>query len=225
VTKRICSLLVAVAIFFCIREARAGYTHYWRWRIVPDGAALEASLVEMDKLADAKRSILTDRRGQTGGNARFRGWCDWGKDAGETPDGGETPCIGFNGVGPDEHETFGFPLAPFTNDPAFSFVKTAAKPYDVVVAASLIVARDHFAPDALEISSDGTWPEDFAAAAQLYEQVLKRRPRDPRSPALDRGGAPEGPPVSANASRVRWLLFGLIAIAFLGVLVVYRRQS
>jgi len=215
---RVSAMLLALALFSWSGRARAGYTHYWKWLGVPNAAALEVSLVEMDKLATAKRAILSDRGGHTDEFAHFNGTCPWGEEA------GESPCIVFNGIGPDQHERFGFPLAPFTNDPAFSFVKTAYKPYDVVAVACLIVARDHFAPEVLEISSDGTWADDFTAGAQLYEKVLGRRAHDPLSPRVERASASveTPPPVTRATARYRWLLFGAIAIAFVVVLVVYR---
>lgn len=58
--------------------------------------------------------------------------------------------IAFNGDGDDGHETFWFQREP--DD--FQFCKTAAKPYDVLVTAMLIVSHKH-APDVLRISSDG----------------------------------------------------------------------
>jgi hypothetical protein len=216
-------VLLAVALW--TRPVYAGYTHYWKWRTPPAPAPLEASLAEMEKLALARRDILTDQDGQHGSKPRFRGACPWGRDA------GDLPCIAFNGKGPDAHETFGFPLAPFTNDPNFSFVKTAYKPYDVVAVACLIVARDHFPAAVLEISSDGTWTEDFGAGARLYEEVLGRPAHDPlearvqlprRADADVKDAATA--PVSPESARSRWLVFGLLAVAFVAVLVVFRSR-
>jgi hypothetical protein len=196
---------------------------------VPESGALAATVVEMVKLADAKLSILTDNDGVAGDAAHFRGTCAWGGDSGS-----ETPCIVFNGIGDDGHETFGFPLAPFTNNPAFSFVKTARKPYDVVAVACLIVARDHFSTAALEISSDGTWAE-FAEGARLYQRTLGRAPHDPLSPRAEvplsptaedesaREGSTTDAP-SPGSVRKRWLVAGLFVVVVLGVLVVFREK-
>lgn len=68
--------------------------------------------------------------------------------------------IAFNGDGDEGHETFWFQREP--DD--FQFCKTAAKPYDVLVTAMLIVSHKR-APDALRISSDGgieDWADGLA---------------------------------------------------------------
>lgn len=62
--------------------------------------------------------------------------------------------IAFNGIEEDAHETF-----VLTKDgPAFSFCKTARKPYDIAVVALLILAN-HYGPDVWEITSDGVVSE------------------------------------------------------------------
>ena len=61
----------------------------------------------------------------------------------------------FNGKGDNAHEPFIFP-----GESGFNFCKTAYKPYDTVVVACLFVARDYFAPDQLEIASDGEAEEN-----------------------------------------------------------------
>jgi len=83
----------------------------------------------------------------------------------------ETPeiaadVIAFNGPNEDGHETFWFQREP--DD--FQFCKTAAKPYDLLVTAMLIVSHKH-APDALRISSDGG-VEDWRAGLDFTRQVL-----------------------------------------------------
>ena len=68
--------------------------------------------------------------------------------------------IVFNGVGEDHHETF--ILAKNIN--AFSFCKTARKPYDLAVCGVLMLASVHATSG--EISSDGInaahgqWPDN-----------------------------------------------------------------
>jgi hypothetical protein len=85
----------------------------------------------------------------------------------------ETSRVDFNGTGVDAHEPFVFP-----GGNGFNFCKTAAKPYDEVVTACLLVARDHFPPSVLEISSDGSW-SDWAEGAKLYSAVFHRPARNP----------------------------------------------
>ena len=224
VTKRCVIVLVVVAILLSVSHAsHAGYTHYWTWKTVPASPELEATLAEMNMVAVAKQSILTGFEEDDAEVPRFRGTCSWG-------DGGaDTACILFNGIGDAQHETFAFPLAPFTNNPEFSFVKTAYKPYDVVVAACLIVARDHFPEESLHIGSDGTWPENFTAGGKLYTQVLGRAAHNPlstrglsTSPNTSPNDGPV-PPGDPGAVRKRWLVFSLFVAVVIGVLLVFRR--
>lgn len=70
--------------------------------------------------------------------------------------------IAFNGAGEDGHETF-FMERVRTDD--FAFCKTARKPYDQVVAASLCILH-YIAPDAFEISSDG-WRSEWQEGLEL----------------------------------------------------------
>jgi hypothetical protein len=154
-------VIVVVALVGVLfpREAHAGYTHYWKWKQPPDAPRVERAIAEMNQIVDARRDIL------------------------DVGDAGGPGGILFNGIGGDAHETFGFPLAPFAGKPEFNFVKTAMKPYDAVVTACLIVARDHFTREELEISSDGTW-DAWRNGRDLYIQVLQRQASDPMN---DRG--------------------------------------
>lgn len=81
--------------------------------------------------------------------------------------------VDFNGIGDDGHEPFVFP-----GEPGFNFCKTAYKPYDEVVTACLLVARDHFPPKVLAISSDGEWA-DWGKGEKLYRSVFGRSPKYP----------------------------------------------
>lgn len=69
-------------------------------------------------------------------------------------------AIAFNGVGDDGHETFWLDK----NETAFSFCKTARKPYDLAVCGVLMLASIHATSG--EISSDGIneahgqWPDN-----------------------------------------------------------------
>jgi hypothetical protein len=78
--------------------------------------------------------------------------------------------IVFNGVGADAHETF-FVSADGVD---FNFCKTAQKPYDIAVTASLIHAKKVFG-DNIKISSDGDW-SDWEGGQLLYESVYDIQP-------------------------------------------------
>lgn len=206
-------------VLLCPRTAHAGYTHYWMWHARPDAEALRACVADMDRIVEARRGILADWQDRTGTAAVFLGTGTFG-DAGVP-----APDIVFNGIGDDGHEAFGFPLAPFMADrPEFQFVKTAAKPYDEVVTACLIVARDHFRPEVLTIASDGTWRPDWAPGAALYEQVLGRPATDPLGGAMDLPGDGEppaegtAPPRDSGSTRRNLIVSALV---FLALAIVY----
>ena len=87
--------------------------------------------------------------------------------------------IRFNGVRENGHETFIVRRVPhegrpewqgLLNDRWFDFCKTARKPYDILVCASLLVLKAHLG-DWLELSSDGTWDE-WKPARALCKRVL-----------------------------------------------------
>ena len=52
----------------------------------------------------------------------------------------------------------------------FNFCKTAAKPYDLVVTAILVLA-EHFSEGHFKVSSDGD-PEDWAEGLALAREVV-----------------------------------------------------
>ena len=80
--------------------------------------------------------------------------------------------IVFNGVGANSHETF-FVSADGVD---FNFCKTAQKPYDTAVTASLILAKKIFG-DNIKISSDGDW-SDWESGQLLYESVFNIQPEN-----------------------------------------------
>lgn len=75
--------------------------------------------------------------------------------------------INFNGKDDDSHETF---YITKSKDSNFNFCKTAAKPYDLAVTATLLLLHHH-APENFEISSDGR-PEDWTQAMQLNSKLF-----------------------------------------------------
>lgn len=78
----------------------------------------------------------------------------------------------FNGVGQNAHESFGFAIG----DEGFNFCKTAQKPYDAVVTASLIHAKI-ILRDGIVLSSDGSG-KDWQSGQVLYETVFGVTPID-----------------------------------------------
>ncbi len=80
--------------------------------------------------------------------------------------------IVFNGVGANSHETF-FVSADGVD---FNFCKTAQKPYDTAVTASLILAKKIFG-DNIKVSSDGAW-SDWESGQLLYESVYNIQPEN-----------------------------------------------
>jgi hypothetical protein len=80
--------------------------------------------------------------------------------------------IVFNGVGANSHETF-YVSADGVD---FNFCKTAQKPYDTAVTASLILAKKIFG-DNIKVSSDGNW-SDWESGQLLYESVYNIQPEN-----------------------------------------------
>lgn len=90
--------------------------------------------------------------------------------------------VHFNGKGEDGHETFVFARETEIRDyqkqegakRAFSFCKTAQKPYDKYVVACLIIAKSIFGKD-VTISSDGDleeWQEGKALAETAMNSTV-----------------------------------------------------
>ena len=209
---------IGLVSLFAAPSAMAGYTHYWTWRVVPDEKRLDACLTDLEKIADKSRSILADRDGKTGPDAVFRGRGPFGETS-------TLPDLVFNGVGDDEYETFRFPLS---GTPSFSFVKTQWRTYDVAVVASLIAARDHFPATELEISSDGTWEQDWVKGAQLYELSLGRAAKNPLSavgspppfPSIAPFHTPRAPDPADEQEHARRQKIGWFALAGAAVIAV-----
>ena len=123
----------------------------------------------------------------------------------------EPLAIEFNGRGDNAHEPFVFP-----GNAGFNFCKTQFKPYDAVVTACLIAARDHFPTSTLVIASDGKWDEgDWADGARLYENALGRKPADPTSE--NESDDPLALPNQPQDSNV----FGKVILAGLGLVVLW----
>jgi hypothetical protein len=133
-----------------------GYTHYWTIKE-------ELPREKFTKWTEGVKVIV-----ETAIEAGIRLGNGLGKD---TPEISDTLIV-FNGVGAFSHESFGVSF----DDVGFDFCKTAAKPYDAVVTASLIHAKKIFG-DAIEITSDGEWFE-WEGGQLLYETVFDVQPQE-----------------------------------------------
>jgi hypothetical protein len=124
-----------------------GYTHYWTIKEPIDSDAF-------DKLQKGIKEIV-----ETANEAGI-------SISDESTDG----VIAFNGAGRDAHETFVIQLG----DTGFNFCKTAEKPYDAVVTASLILLKKELGAE-VEVSSDGGWHR-WQGGRLLYETVFDIQP-------------------------------------------------
>ena len=137
-----------------------GYTHYWY-------QTRDFTRDEWSVISSAVNSLI-DATDVPLGN--------WEGSSGTVPD--ITPdWIRFNGIDEDSHETFalerikGAPEEYQSPTPGtFAFCKTAAKPYDVIVVAALIIAN-HLAPGALSVSSDGDWDDWLEGQKLAFDAV------------------------------------------------------
>jgi hypothetical protein len=147
-----------------------GYTHFWRRPEKLDPETFVAWGTDVIAIMNASEMPLA-------------GWDGTGKP--ET----SPERVSFNGVGEDAHETFEVTLVEHAESwqsrdlgPVFRFCKTAYKPYDVVVTASLVALKDRF--PTIEVSSDGD-RQDWEAGMMLFVRACRR-------PAVyPIGGAPD----------------------------------
>lgn len=122
-----------------------GYTHYFKQNTPVDIDTWREITAEVRRLIDASPVTICNGSGDVGSTAVI-----------------DDNSIAFNGENDensaidDSHETFMLPR----DYREFNFCKTARKPYDLLVTASLIVAN-HFAPDAYDIGSDGDQSDWF----------------------------------------------------------------
>lgn len=83
------AIVAGAVAFLWASAAWAGYSHYWRWRVPPDEAALRLAVADMRRLAAARRDIVDVEA----------------HDA----------DITLNGIGDAAHEPFVFPGRPGQN--------------------------------------------------------------------------------------------------------------
>ena len=148
---------------------REGYGHSFAWHKQPGFAELQRCAERMGPLLAARAALVHVYAGDE---------LDLFSD--------RTVLLAFNGVGAGAGQPFVFPgnANPgeiFQALTATNVCETGKKPYDEVVTAALIVARECFAPDILEIGSDGTWAKDWAAGKALAEKVLAHSVSNPLS--------------------------------------------
>ena len=100
---------------------------------------------------------------------------DWSGENGTSPQFTEGE-FSLNGIDDMSHETFTWKALPTQvewrkDEPEiFDFCKTAMKPYDAVVTAILIRAKEIYG-SCVSISSDGDWSE-WQDGRNLYEAVF-----------------------------------------------------
>lgn len=150
-----------------------GYTHYWEYR--PEAIS---PMLAMALCQDARQIT------EVGGVA-ITGWSGEGTEAPEfNPEG----RLAFNGVQEKSHESFIIEFhAPQAQEAGsdferhtfekfikhertiLAFCKTAEKPYDRLVTATLLRARELI--PGFQVNSDGSWA-DWAAGRSLYFDVF-----------------------------------------------------
>ncbi len=168
--------LAACAATLCVAGAAQAATHYWTWNKQPSPESLEACAATLRKVAAARTLVLS-----LDGPAAL---------AAQATDLGPA-LLSLNGQGDFRQEQFRWP-----GRRGFNFCKTGGFPYDAVVTAALIAARDCFAPAVLAIGSDGEW-DDWAPGAKLYQSVTGRTAVSPlggevQEPAPGESGAGGG---------------------------------
>ena len=100
---------------------------------------------------------------------------DWSGENGTHPEFTEGE-FSLNGIDDMAHETFTWKALPTQSEwrkdepEIFDFCKTAMKPYDAVVTAILIRAKEIYG-SCVSISSDGDWSE-WQDGRDLYEAVF-----------------------------------------------------
>ena len=131
-----------------------GYTHYWKFKQEPTPE-------KFTEFVEGVRQITAtaDEAGIPIGEELY-----------------ESNYVRFNGVGDGAHESFYIELPVGDERYDDGFCKTAEKPYDTAVTASLILAKKIFGED-IEIRSDGNW-SDWQGGQLLYESVFNVQPEN-----------------------------------------------
>lgn len=177
---------------------QAGTHRYWAWRKQPSPQALEACAATLRKFADARPSVLA-----VDGPAALEAHVT---DLGPA-------LLSLSGQGDFNRQPFRWPGRRGLNS-----CDTGGFPYDEVVTAALIAARDCFPPAVLAIGSEGEW-EDWWPGAKLYESVTGRAAVSPfggalreTDPAAARGGVDGRGPLVVERETLDLLPAGLLAL-------------
>lgn len=126
-----------------------GYTHYWT-------LTRDMTEDEIGTIAEDVRAIVA-ASGVPVAGPLGTGEPEYGPDE-----------IALNGADPDDYETFGL-----SRHKGWAFCKTRGDlPYDVVVTAALLAAKDRLG-DAIRLSSDGE-PADWHDGRMLVAKALGR---------------------------------------------------
>ncbi len=155
-----------------------GYTHYLRRPEKLDQKTFNEFVEDVKKLKKALPKISKNAGGYHSEPIVIKG----GLGEGEPEFTKER--VWFNGNDEDDtsHETFGIEQTfsedgfgqPDEEGRLFEFCKTARKPYDLLVCATLIAFKHHFG-NQVEVSSDGDMKgEEWQHARQLYKETLGR---------------------------------------------------
>lgn len=157
-----------------------GYTHYWyRKEGMDDPKRYFSFAQDVKKIIDNSMVSIKGPDG-TGEPELHEGWISFNGDASK-------PMQEYYGTSDESHETFHWPSKVgkpdyqknpnFPGDRVFNFTKTAYKPYDEVVTAALIRAKDLYGDD-VHVASDGSW-EDWRKGRELYERTFGKDAKDP----------------------------------------------
>jgi hypothetical protein len=134
-----------------------GYTHYWRELNSVDESDYQAALSDIRKLVETSPIPLFDGNGE--GIPEVEGYISFNGDASKGED----------------HESF-YLSATAAENGSFEFCKTARKPYDLVVVASLAVLADRV--KGVIVSSDGD-ASDWTAGVKFASKTLGRIIKNP----------------------------------------------
>jgi hypothetical protein len=142
-----------------------GYTTYFQFDLETDEGVWEETF---PKIAEDARRIISA--------AKKQGIKIAGSDGKGKPEITKS-VIALNGKGEEAYESF--ILTPYEGEGWDHFCKTARMPYDLVVSAILIRAKER-SGRSITIQSDGHFDEDqWQAAARLIEEVFGYTPSNP----------------------------------------------
>lgn len=184
--------LVLLGSLFGRNASAAAYAHSWTWKQRPGDEQLARCIGDMQRLILRRPDLLVVLEPNAAHQLRFTGKGEHGDE-------------------------FVFPGQVGLNK-----IATDQKPYDEVVTAALLVARDHFGPDVLEIQSDGTWLQ-WQDGILLYTETFQRGPKNPglrEGPSFTPGGRMR--PAADRWSNPKTRAWGVvIAMCLTGLLVLF----